>query len=136
MQLFKIRILAYPCNWKYRTLFFQRTNILPIHCSFPNPTINLSKRTFCCQTVLSIIRKLFYIYKRALIISWTTRAFPVQYILGNHCRWQGFPPPPTRSLAETEKSYYLGILSLKFFFKNFKIWMLWNWDIGKSSNLL
>ena len=30
-------IMTYPCNWKYRTLFVQITNILPIHRSFPCP---------------------------------------------------------------------------------------------------
>ena len=31
-------VMTYPFNWKYRTLFVQRTSILPIHRSFPCPT--------------------------------------------------------------------------------------------------
>ena len=30
-----IDVMTYPCNWKYRTLLVQRTNIIPIHRSFP-----------------------------------------------------------------------------------------------------
>ena len=36
-----IDAMNYPCNWNYSTLFVQRTNILPIHCSFPCHTKGL-----------------------------------------------------------------------------------------------